>query len=222
MHTTALVPVERAKEVTALVKDVKANLVDNLLYLGELLSEAKANSYAEMLGFSSFAEWLDSSGLDMSERQAYYLIKIIDNAKTLGIEKQSLSESKMSSLKEIFSLDPVTHAEQIKELVAKSPEMKLNQVRDEVESIKSGSGLEPTTWLNFRVTDTQALVIRQALGMAGMQYGQLVNPDTQEVTEASNGTLLADVICTTYTQAAQQDETDRREHEYANIINVEV
>jgi hypothetical protein len=221
MSSTAIVPTERAEQLTLEVRALKSNMIDNLLTLGELMSEAKANNYAEVLGFSSFKAWLDDSGLDMSERQAYYLIKIVDNARSLGIERKQLADSKMSKLKEIFSLSPIDHADKIKDLINKAPELSLEQVRNEVESTKTNAGLEPTTWMNFRVTESQAIMIRSAFEMAALQYGQIVNEETNEVHEASHGTLLADVICNGYMQAALGEEEARRKNEYTNIIDVE-
>lgn len=194
----------RAKHVSTEVRKIKAHLVNNLLYLGTLLSEARANDYPQLLGFDTFALWLEDSGLDMSERQAYYLIKIVDGAKQLEIPLPQLEASKLSKLKEIFALDLVTHGDSIKQLVADSAALKLHEVRDRVQALRSEQGLEPTSWLNFRVTESQAGFIHEALAKARMEYGQVVVGD--EVIEATDGTLLADVICTTYIQDINERE----------------
>lgn len=201
INKTEVLPEARATQVTEEVRQIKSHLAKSLLYLGQLLSEARSNNYPEMLGFSSFGEWLEDSGLDMSERQAYYLIKIVDNAKALDIPSEQLEGAKMSKLKEIFALDPSTHGDDIKRLLTASTTMKLEDVRHSVNELRSGVGLEPTSWMNFRVTDSQLAHIHHALEQARMEYGQNENPDTNEVTEAPNGTLLADVICNGYLQS---------------------
>lgn len=220
MTSAIVVSKERATEVTHEIQRIKSSLVDNMLYLGELLSEARANSYPEMLGFQSFGEWLDASGLDMSERQAYYLVKIVDNARALDIGRDTLQKSKMSKLKEIFALDPAENAAQIKDLVERSADMKLDDVRKAVNEIRQKVGLEPTRWQNFRVTDTQAQMIAECLEMARLLYGQVVKDDG-EVVEATDGTLLSDVICPMFLDAAKQELREQRSAEYANIIEVE-
>jgi hypothetical protein len=219
MTTALTVSKERASEVTNEIKRIKSSLVDNMLYLGELLSEARANSYPELLGFQSFGEWLESSGLDMSERQAYYLVKIVDNSRALGIDRDLLQASKLSKLKEIFALDPAVNAEQIKELVAQSADMTLDKVRTRVNEIRQKGGLEATRWCNFRVTDTQAEMIANALEMARMLYGQVVLPDG-EVREATDGTLLADVIAPMFLDEAKMQIREQQEDSYA-IIDAE-
>ena len=188
---------QRAAQVTDEVRQIKLHLAKSLLYLGQLLSEARRNNYPELLGFSSFGDWLKDSGLDMSERQAYYLIKIVDNAKSLGISREQLEASKMSKLKEIFTLDPVTQGDRIRDLVEASKDLTLEEVRSEINNLRSEVGLEPTTWMNFRVTESQVTAIKFAIEQAQLDYGQNVS-ETGEVTEASNGTLLADVICQGY------------------------
>lgn len=185
---------QRAKELTAEVKKIKSNLVNGLLYLGSLLSEARANEYPQVLGYESFGGWLDDSGLDMSERQAYYLIKVVDNAKFLGIETKQLEASKMSKLKEIFSLDPNEFGDKIKDLVAKSPDMKLDEIRYAVGNIRADGGLEPTSWFNLRVTESQKIMLQTALEDAQLVWGQRTLPDGT-VLEATDATLLVDVIC---------------------------
>lgn len=197
----------RAETVTLEVRQIKSDLANRLIYLGELLSESRSNGYPEQLGFESFGAWLEDSGLDMSERQAYYLVKIVDNAKQLGIPRKSLEASKMSKLKEIFSLNPDEHGNRMRDLVEASADLKLEEVRQEVATLRSGVGLEPTSWFNFRVTDSQKQQISHALATARMEYGQNVDPNTGDVTEAPNATLLADVICNAYLQSIDQPVT---------------
>lgn len=220
--TELVVANSRAIELTNTVKSLKSKLVDNLLHLGELLSEARLNDYPQELGFDSFAEWLEDTGLDMSERQAYYLIKIVDNARSLGIPREQLQQSKMSKLKEIFALDPATQGEQIKQLVAASADMKLKEVRAKVAEARGTAGLEPTTWRNFRVTESQAQVIDFSLANARMDYGQFVDENTGEVTEATDGTLLADVICQGYKDNRDREQSERNQQEYGTVIDVGV
>src|SRR6185437_6425653 len=109
---------ERAAEVLAKISAIKDGITETAFELGDLLSEVRKNEYHSVWGFPSFGEWLGQSGLDMSERTAYYLVKIVDTSKALGISRDQLKAVKMSKLKAIFTLDANEHAEEIKALVA--------------------------------------------------------------------------------------------------------
>jgi hypothetical protein len=194
----------RAKEVFTTIKGIKTHLSDNLLTLGELLSEARSNGYAELMGYDSFGSYLEATELDMSERQAYYLIKIIDNSRTLGITRDELKASKMSKLKEIFSLDPAVHGNDIKQLVAESADSKLEEVKAAVERIRSDGKTEATTWRNFRVTESQAQVIDQAIEQVKEDYGDVVNGSTGEIENVSDSRAF-ELICIEYTNTNQHN-----------------
>lgn len=204
MTSELAVQTDRAKEVFSTIKGIKTHLSDNLLTLGELLSEARGNGYAELMGYDSFGTYLEATELDMSERQAYYLIKIIDNSKALGIGRDQLKASKMSKLKEIFSLDPNAHADQIKQLVAESADSKLEEVKAAVERIRSDGQTEPTTWRNFRVTESQAQVINQAIDQVKEDYGDVINGSTGEIEVVSDSRAL-ELICVEYTNTNQHN-----------------
>jgi uncharacterized protein with ParB-like and HNH nuclease domain len=191
MSSTAIVPTnERAQAVDAQIRELRVNLVDNFLHLGELLSEAKENNYAEALGYDNFAHWLEESGVDMSERQAYYLIKIINNARGLGISREELAGAKMSKLKEIFTLDPETQGDKIKQLVADSGSLKLDDIRERVHQARHADGQERLTWRNFKVSESQAETIDAAVERAKRELGTIIEHDTGEVIEPTDGRAL--------------------------------
>src|ERR1017187_2498925 len=113
-----------AKEATAIVTatpkhiesvrkkiaEIKKSMSGHLFDLGELLKEIRDGGYHMTWGFANFGEWLITSGLDMKERNAYYLIKIVEMGVALGIPRETLEQVKVSKLREIATLDFVKDA----------------------------------------------------------------------------------------------------------------
>lgn len=188
------ITVTRAQEVFAQARQIKANLIDNLLFLGELLSEAKRDEHYVVLGHGSFRSWLEAAELDMSETQAYYLARIVDKARQLGIPREQLAASKISKLKEIFTLDSETQADQIKQLVSDSSHLDLNQIREQVQAARVDDGEERLTWRNFRLTESQAAIVDQAVNRVKEEYGNTIDSETQELVDISDGRAM-ELIC---------------------------
>jgi hypothetical protein len=187
----------RVEEVKQRISQLKSNLVENMLELGELFSEAKHNEYPQLWGHNGFDDWLDASGLDVSRRTAYYLIKIVDNSRQLGIGREQLAKTKISHLKEIFTLNPETRADDIKLLVDKCPEMSLDEVRDAIGGLRQKDGEERLTWRNFRLTDSQAEVVDSATERAKLEFGQTIDSSTGEIMDISDGQAVT-LICGDY------------------------
>jgi hypothetical protein len=184
MTTELVVKVEgtdtkRALIVKEQIDHIRLNLHDGLFDLAELLAEARTNSYHTVYGFQRFGEWVEQgSGLDMSERTAYYLIGIITKAKELGIPREQLKLAKMSKLKEIFSLDPQEFGDNIKQLVASSEGKSLQEVRDEVQQIKVGSGAETFVFMTLKIPRTvKEQIVDPAFELVRKQYGDVRDKD---------------------------------------------
>jgi hypothetical protein len=192
--STAIVSSSRAHEVREQINQLKSNMLENMLDLGELLAESRDNDYPAHWGFSTFEDWLLNSDLEMGKRTAYYLMKIVDTSRALGIPREELKKSKISKLKEIFVLDAKTHAAEIKQLVADSSTQSLDEVRERVGTIREKHGHEPLTWRNFRVTASQAEIIDQAVERARNEYGHTIDGDTGELLDISDSKAL-EIIC---------------------------
>lgn len=175
-------------------------MVGNMLYLGDLLSEAKQENYAHQWGFNNFDEWLKSSGLEVGRSTAYYLIKIVNKSRELGIPREQLLKSKISHLKEIFSL-PIERGEEIKQLVSNSPEMSLGEVSEAVANVRVEQGLERMVWRNFRVTEDAAReIIDPAIERCKSEHGSTVDSSTGEIVDISDGKALM-LICADFLSA---------------------
>jgi hypothetical protein len=194
----------RAEEVLNTIRQKKTSLLDELLTLGELLSEAKRDNHPQQLGYDNYGAWLEATGLDLKERQSYYLIGIVDKAKTLDIPRQKLLASKMSKLKEIFTLNPETQGDAIRELVDKSVSLKLEEIQDAVQNKKGQEGQERFTWRNFKVSESVAeTVVDPAVERCKAEYGDTIDSQTGEVRDISDGRAL-ELICADFN--ARPDE----------------
>jgi hypothetical protein len=185
--------------VLAKIQNIKSRMLDGMLDLGELLFEARANSYHLNWGFTSFGEWVEQgSGLDMKERSAYYLISITEKSRQLGITREYLRESKLTKLREIFTLDADTHGETIKKLVADSATLTLEAVRDVVTTIKLGEGLDPVIHRTFSFgKSAYEATIKPAIERMTMEYGDTIDAHTHEVMDITPGKAL-EMICADY------------------------
>ncbi len=194
-------PEHRASEVLEQINNIREGLVDGMFDLAELLSEARENNFNKQWGYARFGDWVENgSGLDMSERTAYYLINIVNSAKSLGIKREELLKAKMSKLKEIFTLDAKTHGEEIKRLVSAAATSSLEQIRTMVQQAKVGVGIEPMVFVTFKIPQSvRDNVIRPAFELVRKQYGSVVDPATQAVRDLSEGTCF-EYICVAYSQ----------------------
>ncbi len=195
---------ERAIEVRTKIDALRVNMFDGLLDIAELLAEARRGDYHIHYGFPRFGDWVEQgSGLDMSERTAYYLIKIVENAKLLGISREELRAAKLSKLKEIFSLDAEVHGDEIKLLVGEAKESSLDDIRTKVQKIKSGGGEEPFVFLTIKVPmSVKENYIDPAFELIRRQYG-----DRKDA--AGNPVDITSGVCMEYLcQAFVQDQNN--------------
>lgn len=124
----------RSAEVLEAILSIKSTLMRRALELGRLLKEARDNDYANVWGFARFGDWVEeSSGLDMSARSAYDLIKLIEQSQRLGIPDEELELVKISKLKAIFTLkDGEMSDDEIRSLVRSAEVKTLKDVVAEV------------------------------------------------------------------------------------------
>lgn len=185
----------RAVIVREALVELKDQVQSNVIEQAYLLKEAYDNAYYKVLGSTSFGEWIEEQiDLDMSERSAWYLVNVARKAEELGISKDSLKASKISKLKEIFSLDPTDYGEDTKRLVESSASITLEQVKDKVAEIQ---GQEPVTYMTLRIPrSVREGVINDAFELARRNYGSVVGEDGQ-ARDISNSRCL-ELICAEY------------------------
>jgi hypothetical protein len=191
---------ERIESVRIKIEEIKKGIAGGFLDLGELLVEIRDGSYHLAWGFPKFGNWLEKSGLDMSERAAYYLMKIVSVGRELGIPRETLQEVKLSKLKEIISLDVKKHGEQIKQLIescrpsADRPEPTLDEVRINVQKVKGGEEIDIYIYKTLKVTQAAwDNTIVPAIEAARKEFGDSVDDEGNPV-EISIGHAI-ELIC---------------------------
>lgn len=192
---------ERALEVQERIEGLRHNLLEGMFDLAELLAETRRNEYYRVWGYTNFGQWVEEgSGLDMSERTAFYLINIIEGAKELGIPREQLLVARISKLKDIFSLDRKKHGDKIRALVEKAGDCDLNDIREEVHRIKSGDeALEPYVFITLKIPKSvKEHTVDSAFEIVRRQNGNVQN-EQGEVIELSDGKCL-EYVCQAYLQ----------------------
>lgn len=184
--------VKRAAQVKAQIDRIRGNLVDSFYELAELLAEARRFEFNLDWGYPRFGDWVEEgSGLDISERTAYYMIAVIEKSKELGIPRSELRQSKVSKLKEIFTLDPKTQGDRMKQLVADSATETLEQVKLKVNQIKAAAGDE--IFVTKTITFTQdgyENTVKPGAERIRLEYGDSYDPRTNEAVEISLGRCI--------------------------------
>jgi hypothetical protein len=200
------------------IEEIRKSISGRFFDLGELLKEIRDGGFHMTWGFANFGEWLGSSGLDLKERSAYYLIKIIEMGKELEIPREQLEGVKISKLREISTLDPKTEGDQIKRLIqACTPnaegeeEMSLDEVRESVAKVKAGDDKIATyVFMTIKVTKTvKEEVIDPAIEIARAIHGDTINSDSepQEISPAR----AIELICADF--LANADPSQEKEPE---------
>jgi hypothetical protein len=195
------------------IEEASKSLTTKFFDLGELLKEFRDGGYHLALGFKKFGEWIEKSGLDMSERAAYYLIKIIETGQQLKLPREKLENIKLSKLREIARLDVDKHEDKIRKLLkACTPdkdgeEMALDDVRENVQKILGGSEeIDVFVFMTIKVTkSTKEKVIDAAIEMCRAEYGDTVDTTTREAKEISIGRAI-ELICAEYLAGVHREE----------------
>lgn len=185
--TTAIVQSEaRQSEVLTAIFNIKSSLVERSLELGELLVEAQDNEYHLDWGYPTWRAWFENSGLDMSERQGYYLMNVVRRSRSLGVPKDSLRKVKLSKLKVIMSLPSETDPEKIKGLVVDAETASLDTVKSVAAALTNTEHVYKTFKLS---TDFVEGVYPIAVETLRRMAGSDVNDDG-EVSDISESRCL--------------------------------
>lgn len=174
----------RAEEVLDQIMNIKSTLMKRSLELGRLLKEARDNHYAQEWGFSRFDDWVEEgSGLDMSARLAYDLIKVVEQSFRLGIPDEALERVKLSKLKVIFTLKAGEMSDDdIRELVTSAELMTTKDIAASVGIAKH----QEWVYRNYKFDKTAyEQVITPATERAIREYGDTLGVDEQ-VTDISD------------------------------------
>ena len=199
------------------IEEIRKSISGRFFDLGELLSEIKEGGFHMTWGYANFGEWLEKSGLDMSERSAYYLIKIVAMGKELNIPREKLESVKISKLREIASLDPKKDGKKIRKLIDScvpdkdGNEMSLEDVRQNVAKVRAGDDkIETFVFMTIKVTKTcKEEVIDPAIELVRAQHGDTVD-SSGSPQEISPGRAI-ELILTDYLAGADEAPVAREE-----------
>ena len=205
----------RADVVLEAILNIKTTLMRRALELGRLLKEARDNDYHLVWGFGRFGDWVElSSGLDMSARSAYDLIKMIEQSARLGISDAELEKVKKSKLIQIFSLtDGEMDDDSIRELVAAAETMKLEDVKEQVGIAKQQE------WVNrnykFDKTGYEN-VIKPTIERIKREHGSTMGDDGGEADISDSKAL--EICCADYAAGPEFEADAALDAEYEDVL----
>ena len=205
VHNTAAVVQQsenfRAMQVMQTLTALQNTSEDTFFDTCDLLHEAHEKSYHLDFGFATFKDWIEFSKLDMSSRQAAYMVNIADKALSLNVDRPTLKRIKITKLKEIFSLSPDEHSSEMHALLEVAEAMSLNEVKARVRALKSGTGVEEMIFMTVKFPVSAKAVIDSAFDKARANHG---GGGEDGIT---NGTAL-EMICADYNAGQDPDPTN--------------
>lgn len=222
----------RSDQVRKRIGEIDTSLTLNQFELGDNLAEAKTNSYWRDWGFESFPEAVKASKIDISPRQAEYLIQISKVSKLLKISKSSLAKAKNSKLKEVFTLDPgavvkdeATQTEEsmadiMVQLVEDCPNKTLVEIKAIVKRLK-GETEEPAgqlTWMHLPVRRDAKQVVTDAIELAQALSGDTVDAMTKEVKDISQASAIERICGDFISDPNNQSDQVGDEDEFADQV----
>lgn len=158
----AIDKVSRAERVRRDLIALKQSVTISFFDIGELMVEARDNGYHMDWGYQNFGEWIQNN-MDMSERQGYYLMRIVEGQRKLGLPRNALMDLSMSKLKSIFGLDFDKFEKDIKGLLMSAPDMTADEVEAAAQTIKGGGiAVSPLLWLTIKVSPEVKKLVKQA------------------------------------------------------------
>ncbi len=159
----------RQKVVRDRLMELNKGIDSGYLEFAELLSEACHRDYHEDWGHGSFKEYCEAE-LDIDfKRKAYYLMKIWDAVKSLGLPKAEITKLGWAKMKD---LSAVLTKENAKELLAEAKKISSRELTERVKIMrKTGSrgNLPPapvTTKLSLTLGESEHAIIMEALNEA--------------------------------------------------------
>jgi hypothetical protein len=153
----------RSRKVRQHIENIKQTMSTVQWDLGELLAEATEKNYFTEWGYENRKAYVEEN-LDIKDRQAWNLIRIVSLSSTLGYTREQIEPIGNSKNREIFSLEPdqswVNPETQIAEpivdhmhrLISLAPTLSYEAILAEVRKLKGIVGDNDLTWMNFQVT----------------------------------------------------------------------
>ncbi|SRR6266496_59274 len=186
----------RATTVRRAINKLVAATNSTAFDLAELLYESKAKLYFTGWGFESFSKYAKS--LNMKYTRSYYLVRIVENMKAAGLEREQYEPVGMTKLRTISRLKPETEFNGtpvsllIRELTLKAEGMTPEEVQYEVDTIMGMTEDESMVWWNVKIKKlARENVIRPAVEKAKKHIGTNPSPDDEGVfIDASDGRAL--------------------------------
>ncbi len=172
--TRVLIPVLRSEEVLNRIHEIKSDLMDRSLELGRLLKEARDESHYLDWGYSKFGEWVNNSGLDLSERSAWYLISVVEFQERHQITDEQLKVIGISKAKEIASLPAGTDESTVRGLLEQAETAPISTVKEVVGVLKNSEWVYKTLKMPRAFYEGQWI---EGLEKARRLYGNTFGPD---------------------------------------------
>lgn len=209
-----------AEAIKKKMDGLRSNLTDSMIDLAEVLHEVKKEALYFHWGYTRFDEWVEKgSELDITRRTAYYCVAIIEKSRKLGISKAVLKSTKMSKLREIFSLDEGKHGEEIKKLIIDAPTLSVTDIKNKVQKIEAGDDhLENFTFITLKIPESgKNNSFDPAIELARRLYGDVPNKYTGEIGDISIS-YAVELICANYIQ----DPNNYAEAEFEEEMKTEI
>jgi hypothetical protein len=183
-------------QLESLINNVNKQTID----VAELLHKVKSNAFYQPL-YNTFKDYI--STLDIKERKAQYLVKIVEVMSAVGMTRTVYEHLGVAKLREITSLDPAgkwKNPETGEEtpmqdfiigFVEKGDEIDLADLKQHVRTLKGFTGENDLVWLNLCVTKSVLdNTIRPALELAKNMIGSVSKDDEGFSKDASDGAAL--------------------------------
>lgn len=207
METTEVIVGEieagRAAQVKRQINKLIATTNSNTFDLAYLLHESKTKNFYNGWGFESWSKWAKSlAGLTYTK--SYYLVRIIENMKAAGLEREQFEPVGRTKLRMISKLKPDTEYKGtpvsllIRELTLKAVHMTPEEVQNEVNTILGLTEDESMVWLNIKIKVlARDNVVKPALALAKKHMGSLP-PDEEGVAKDPSDGAALEMICANF------------------------
>ena len=195
----------KALEVEDKLKKLSNSLESSYVDICYVLADVLKHRVWEYLSYATFGEFTEAC-LGFGQRKGYYCAKIAQTADKLGLTRDQLIAKRPSKVAEILSLDPDSFSKEINQLLDKSSELTLDEIKSAVKDLKRIEGVEPTEFRKYKLVKEDAVLVDQAVELARLNYGSTIGPDGETVNDISESKALALIA-----QAYLQDPNNSQE-----------
>lgn len=203
----------RAANVRRAINKLVAATNTSTFDLAELLHEAKAKMYYRGWGFDSFSKYAKSLALKYAK--SYYLVKIVENMKAAGLEREQYEPVGLTKLRIISRLKHDTEFKGtpmsllIRELTLKAAAMEPEEVQYEVDALLGLTEDESMVWWNVKLKKlARENVVRPAVEKMKKFLGtQPSEMEEGKHVDASDGRAI-EMICADFLADPNYDVPD--------------